>query len=47
MSFAAPVVVAGDPAPLFVLPSTSGGRVALHERRDRNPVLLLFFRGFW
>ncbi len=37
----------GDPAPLFVLSTTQGGRVALHERRDKAPVLLLFFRGFW
>jgi peroxiredoxin len=37
----------GEPAPLFVLNCTTGGRVALHERRDRQPVMLMFFRGFW
>lgn len=47
MDYASRPIASGEPAPLFVLNTTNGGRVALHERRDRNPVLLLFFRGFW
>jgi hypothetical protein len=35
--------VAGDMAPAFTLPSTTGGTVALDQYRGRQPVVLVFY----
>ncbi len=37
-------MVAGDMAPAFTLPSTTGGPVAL-DHRGRHPVILVFYMG--
>lgn len=37
--------VAGDMAPAFTLPSTTGGPVALDQYRGRHPVVLVFYMG--
>ena len=37
--------VAGDMAPAFTLPSTTGGTVALDQYRGRQPVVLVFYMG--
>jgi hypothetical protein len=36
---------AGDMAPAFTLPSTTGGTVALDQYRGRQPVVLVFYMG--
>jgi len=38
-------MVAGDMAPAFTLPSTTGGTVALDQYRRRQPVVLVFYMG--
>ena len=38
-------MVAGDMAPAFTLPSTTGGTVALDQYRGRHPVVLVFYMG--
>jgi len=38
-------MVAGDMAPAFTLPSTTGGPVALDQYRGRHPVILVFYMG--
>ena len=45
-----PVLDSGDGkplAPLFVLPSASGGRVSLETYVGENNVVLVFYMGFW
>jgi AhpC/TSA family protein len=37
----------GEPAPDFALIDAAGRRVALADYRDRKPVLLVFYRGYW
>jgi hypothetical protein len=44
---AANAVKAGDQAPDFTLPSTSGEQFHLSEMLARGPVVLIFFRGSW
>jgi len=37
----------GTLAPDFVLPASDGQRVSLADYRERQPVLLVFYRGWW
>ena len=42
----APVAV-GDTAPDFTLEDQSGKKVSLSDARGKNPVVLVFYRGYW
>jgi len=45
---AAPTVLhVGEPAPDFTLPDASGAPVSLASFRERTPVVLVFYRGYW
>jgi cytochrome oxidase Cu insertion factor (SCO1/SenC/PrrC family) len=45
---AAPTVLrVGEPAPDFTLPDAAGAPVSLAAFRDRTPVVLVFYRGYW
>ena len=45
---AAPAVLrVGEPAPDFTLPDAAGAPVSLASFRDRTPVVLVFYRGYW
>src|SRR5262249_62418158 len=45
---AAPTVLrVGEPAPDFTLPDASGAPVSLDSFRERTPVVLVFYRGYW
>ena len=37
----------GEPAPDFTLPDATGAPVSLASFRDRTPVVLVFYRGYW
>lgn len=37
----------GEPAPDFTLPDSTGAAVSLASFRDRTPVVLVFYRGYW
>ena len=37
----------GEPAPDFTLPDATGASVSLASFRDRTPVVLVFYRGYW
>ena len=37
----------GEPAPDFTLPDASGAPVSLAAFRERTPVVLVFYRGYW
>jgi hypothetical protein len=37
----------GEPAPDFTLPDASGAPVSLASFRERTPVVLVFYRGYW
>jgi peroxiredoxin Q/BCP len=37
----------GEPAPDFTLPDATGAAVSLASFRDRSPVVLVFYRGYW
>ena len=37
----------GEPAPDFTLPDASGSPVSLTSFRERTPVVLVFYRGYW
>jgi hypothetical protein len=37
----------GQPAPDFTLPDAAGRPVRLADYRGRQPVLLVFYRGYW
>ena len=39
--------VVGQPAPDFALPDATGRPVRLSDFRGRNPVVLVFYRGYW
>jgi len=44
----APTVLrVGEPAPDFTLPDASGAAVSLASFRERAPVVLVFYRGYW
>ena len=42
----APVAV-GEAAPDFALQDQNGQKVKLSEARDKSPVVLVFYRGYW
>jgi hypothetical protein len=45
---ASPTVLrVGEPAPDFTLPDASGAPVSLAAFRERTPVVLVFYRGYW
>ena len=37
----------GEPAPDFTLPDATGTPISLASFRDRTPVVLVFYRGYW
>lgn len=37
----------GEPAPDFTLPDATGAPVTLAAFRERSPVVLVFYRGYW
>ena len=43
----APVLRVGEPAPDFTLLDAAGAPVTLASFRDRTPVVLVFYRGYW
>jgi cytochrome oxidase Cu insertion factor (SCO1/SenC/PrrC family) len=43
----APALRVGEPAPDFTLPDAAGAPVTLASFRDRTPVVLVFYRGYW
>ncbi len=49
-SSVSPVLDSSDAAvaaPLFTLPSASGGHISLDSYAGKNSVVLVFYRGFW
>ena len=40
-------VAVGEEAPDFTLQDQSGQQVKLSESRDKSPVVLVFYRGYW
>lgn len=40
-------VAAGEVAPDFTLQDQSGNKVTLSDARAKNPVVLVFYRGYW
>ena len=44
---ATPVVRVGEAAPDFTLPDATGAPVTLASFRERAPVVLVFYRGYW
>jgi cytochrome oxidase Cu insertion factor (SCO1/SenC/PrrC family) len=44
---AATVLRVGEPAPDFTLPAAAGAPVSLASFRERTPVVLVFYRGYW
>lgn len=43
---ATPVAV-GEMAPDFTLESHQGTKITLAESREKSPVVLVFYRGYW
>ena len=41
------VLRVGEPAPDFTLPDATGAPVSLASFRERTPVVLIFYRGYW
>jgi len=41
------VLRVGEPAPGFTLPDAAGAPVSLASFRERVPVVLVFYRGYW
>ena len=37
----------GDAAPDFTLEDQNGKKIALSDARGKNPVVLVFYRGYW
>lgn len=44
---ATPLVRVGEAAPDFTLPDATGAPVSLASFRERAPVVLVFYRGYW
>ncbi len=42
----APIAV-GEMAPDFTLESHQGTKITLSEAREKSPVVLVFYRGYW
>ena len=40
-------VAVGDVAPDFTLQDQNGNKVTLSDARDKSPVVLVFYRGYW
>ena len=40
-------VAAGDIAPDFTLQDQDGNKVTLSDAREKSPVVLVFYRGYW
>ncbi len=40
-------VAVGEMAPGFTLTDHQGGRITLSEAREKSPVVLVFYRGYW
>jgi peroxiredoxin len=40
-------VAVGESAPDFTLEDQNGNKVALSDARDKSPVVLVFYRGYW
>ena len=40
-------VAVGDAAPDFTLEDQNGKKVTLSDARGKNPVVLVFYRGYW
>jgi cytochrome oxidase Cu insertion factor (SCO1/SenC/PrrC family) len=40
-------LAAGDTAPDFTLVDQHGKKVTLSDSKDRSPVVLVFYRGYW
>jgi peroxiredoxin len=37
----------GDAAPDFTLEDQNGKKITLSDARGKNPVVLVFYRGYW
>ena len=37
----------GEVAPDFTLPDHNGQKITLSDARDKSPVVLVFYRGYW
>ena len=37
----------GDVAPDFTLADQNGNKITLRDARDKRPVVLVFYRGYW
>ena len=40
-------VALGEVAPEFTLEDQNGHKVALADARDKSPVVIVFYRGYW
>jgi peroxiredoxin len=40
-------VAVGDAAPDFTLEDQNGKKITLSDARGKNPVVLVFYRGYW
>ena len=40
-------VAVGDAAPDFTLEDQNGKKITLSDSRGKNPVVLVFYRGYW
>ena len=40
-------VAVGDAAPGFTLEDQNGKKITLSDARGKNPVVLVFYRGYW
>lgn len=40
-------VAVGDTAPDFTLEDQNGNKVTLSDSRNKNPVVLVFYRAYW
>ena len=43
----ATILKVGEPAPDFTLPDATGAPISLASFRDKAPVVLVFYRGYW